>query len=88
MAYNRLAVDYEKPLSPSLKLIANNAIGYDVFNFGGGADLYLRSTIFPVMGREGLELELPDLTRRLARAAGLDVRATTAKTLYLPGRTS
>ena len=35
-----------------------------------------------------LELDLPDLTRRLARAAGLDVRATTAKTLYLPGRTS
>jgi len=33
-----------------------------------------------------LELDLPDLTRRLARAAGLDARVTTAKTLYLPGR--
>jgi len=32
-----------------------------------------------------LELDLPDLTRRLARAAGLDVAVTTAKTLYLPG---
>ena len=31
-----------------------------------------------------LELDLPDLTRRLARAAGLDTRITTAKTLYIP----
>lgn len=32
-----------------------------------------------------LGLDLPDLARRLARAAGLDVKETTAKTLYLPG---
>lgn len=31
-----------------------------------------------------LELNLPDIARRLARAAGLDVRVTAAKTLYIP----
>lgn len=32
-----------------------------------------------------VELDLPDVVRRLGRAAGLDPREATARTLYLPG---
>ncbi len=71
MAYNRLALDYDGALGKSLKLVSRNVVGYDTVNFGGGADLYLRSTLFPVMAREGVEVELPAQALTLSLGADL-----------------
>lgn len=61
MAYNRLALNYERALTEKLRLSSHNVAGYDRFDFAGGSDLYLRSTLMPLMGREVLRLRLPAL---------------------------
>lgn len=57
LTYNRLSVSYGRRLSPTLRFTADNVLGYDRFDFGGGTDVVFRSTVFPVMGREVLHWE-------------------------------
>ncbi|MBI3182359.1 MAG: TonB family protein [Myxococcales bacterium] len=70
MAYNRLAINYERALSPHLRLLTHNVVGYDRFDFVGGPDLFFRSHLEPVMGREMIRWEPSE---KLQLAAGLDL---------------
>ncbi|MFZ5468138.1 MAG: TonB-dependent receptor domain-containing protein [Myxococcota bacterium] len=71
LMYNRLAVHFETPLGENLRLSSSNVVGYDRFEFGGGTDIFFRSTTTPVMSRESLDIELPTL--HLSLVAGADV---------------
>lgn len=71
LAYNRLAVNFDKQLSEGLRFSSSNVLGLDRFDFGGGADLYLRSTNLPFSSRESLSWEFPE--QKLSLLAGADL---------------
>ncbi|MFL5357657.1 TonB-dependent receptor domain-containing protein [Archangium sp.] len=70
-AYHRLAFRWDKPLGPNLTMLTRASIGVDRNDLGAGADIYVRSTQFPVSLRHGYSLELPE--QKLQVNAGLDV---------------
>jgi TonB family protein len=71
LTYNRLAFRWDKPLAQGLTMRTRVSAGYDLNEFGAGADIFVRNTIAPLSARHWYTWELPE--QRLTLSSGLDV---------------
>ncbi len=65
LTYNRLSLHYERQLSERVRSESYLGAGYDQYDFGAGGDLFVYSSIYPVMARQTFRVDVP--------AANLDV---------------
>jgi TonB family protein len=59
LAYNRFVVNWDHWLSPTLKFISHNNVGWDHNELAGGFDLFFNVNAYPVSSRDGFTWDLP-----------------------------